>query len=162
MYMTYDKNRSNGAEFNLGSRAAKWVTAKNQAIMIVIHDCIFDFPVFIGFEALWISAKYDNIPFIFVTTGFMDRRQILLILSKFKRINYLLLPLNSLENLSFFDNCRRNKSWFADIRLILEVKFGDDPLLNLKTELKNQSFLLMFEATHPFFVKKHYFSWKIC
>ena len=65
---------------------------KNQAIMIVIHDCIFDFPVFIGFEALWISAKYDNIPFIFVTTGFMDRRQVLLILSKFKRINYLLLP----------------------------------------------------------------------
>ena len=59
--------------------------------------------------------------------SFSDRLQIcVLILSEFKRINLLLFPLKSSENLRFQGEQKLINS-LKFIRLILETKFEDDP-----------------------------------
>ena len=65
--------------------------------------------------------------FIIFYLGIRDRRQILcLTLSKFSKINLLLFPLKSLGNLWFSIDFRGIRSLV--IQLMLEAKFGDDPL----------------------------------
>ena len=50
--------------------------------------------------------------------------------------NKLLFPLKSSENHNFFDDFRGNSSEFAWISLILEAKFGDDPLTHVSLASK--------------------------
>ena len=65
--------------------------------------------------------------FIIFYLGIRDRHQILcLTLSKFSKINLFLFPLKSLENLWFSNDFRGIRSLV--IQLMLEAKFGDDPL----------------------------------
>ena len=62
-------------------------------------------------------------------THLMDRLQmLLLILSEFEQLINFHTTLKSSENHRIFDDFRQNRSYsFTYIRLILEVKSGDDP-----------------------------------
>ena len=75
-------------------------------------------------------AKYVQRHLIYLPNNIRDRLQIsLLILSKVKWTYQLLIPLKSLEKLRFPDGFRGDESsLIRKNRLILDAKFGDDPL----------------------------------
>ena len=57
---------------------------------------------------------------------------LLLILGEFKRINWLLLPFKSIENLRFSDDFRGNRSYLIRLNLLnVRNKFGDEHLTHL-------------------------------
>ena len=94
-----------------------------------------------------------------------DRLQIsLLILSELKRAKDLLLPLKSSENHRLFDDFSGSRSQL--IRLILEAKFGDDPVraLLIKQQSHKQTddaICCLFILTVIVLVVNSYLTWEV-
>ena len=88
---------------------------------------LINFPRVSLFEHIYDMLIYILAGLIF----FSDPLQVLLlILSKFQRSDWLLIPWNHYKTARFSDDISENKSYLSNwIHLILEGKFGRDPLI---------------------------------
>ena len=93
-----------------------------------------NFPSVSLFEHIYDMLIYILAGLIF----FSDPLQVLfLILSKFQRSDWLLIPWNHYKTARFSDDISGNKSYLSTwIHLIFEGKFGHDPLMSIKSYVK--------------------------